>query len=307
QLQTQSDALDAESTAIGQKYDNLINNEQHWADVRNQAISGSFTELNKEITDMATNVSQMQAGIFDNLTSDFSTYADTVKQQVAEVNATTVGNMVYDQSPTVDAVNQAGNANNYMLTNGSVDSTKGASFDAQLVAPPPPPPPPAPTPPPPQPAPSPRSYTVAKGDTLWDLAQQFYGNPYKWTTIYEANEKPDPRKLQIGRQLIIPFDTGGYTGEWSGNGGKIAMLHKKELVLNQGQTKDILDTAKILQKIKNVIPQIAKATVSDKIATAGSIMNVTYGDMYITVEDGNKKKASNIAKEILTGMKKMGK
>ena len=66
---------------------------------------------------------------------------------------------------------------------------------------------------PPKPAPKPiadnRHYTIKRGDTLWDLAQKYYGNPYQWTKIAQANANPDPRKLQIGRKLIIPFDTGG--------------------------------------------------------------------------------------------------
>jgi hypothetical protein len=36
------------------------------------------------------------------------------------------------------------------------------------------------------------------------------------------------------------FDTGGYTGEWSGAYGKLAMLHEKELVLNKHDTENFL-------------------------------------------------------------------
>lgn len=75
--------------------------------------------------------------------------------------------------------------------------------------------------------------TVTAGMTLWDLAQKYYGNPYKWTKIQKANGNVDPRKLRIGSKLVIPFRTGGYTGESEG----LALLHKKERVLNSGQTK----------------------------------------------------------------------
>ena len=36
------------------------------------------------------------------------------------------------------------------------------------------------------------------------------------------------------------FDTGGYTGIWGGDDGKIALLHQKELVLNPTDTENIL-------------------------------------------------------------------
>lgn len=36
------------------------------------------------------------------------------------------------------------------------------------------------------------------------------------------------------------FDTGGYTGNWNGSDGKLAMVHQKELVLNETDTSNIL-------------------------------------------------------------------
>ena len=47
---------------------------------------------------------------------------------------------------------------------------------------------------------------------------------------------------------LLGFDTGGYTGEW-GPYGKLAVLHEKELVLNQQQTADLLNTMEFLDKI----------------------------------------------------------
>jgi hypothetical protein len=31
-------------------------------------------------------------------------------------------------------------------------------------------------------------YTIAKGDTLWDLAKRFHGNPYLWPQLWERNQ-----------------------------------------------------------------------------------------------------------------------
>jgi len=49
-------------------------------------------------------------------------------------------------------------------------------------------------------------HTVAKGDTLWKIAETQYGNGSKYTTIFEAN-KPmlsDPDKIYPGQVLRIP-------------------------------------------------------------------------------------------------------
>lgn len=33
-----------------------------------------------------------------------------------------------------------------------------------------------------------KDYTVVSGDTLWGISRRFYGDPTKWTTIYNANK-----------------------------------------------------------------------------------------------------------------------
>jgi nucleoid-associated protein YgaU len=54
----------------------------------------------------------------------------------------------------------------------------------------------------------PQEYTVKSGDTLSHLALRFYGSPYKWTMIHEANTQTlrNPHFLYIGQQLQIPAD-----------------------------------------------------------------------------------------------------
>ena len=50
---------------------------------------------------------------------------------------------------------------------------------------------------------APQTYTVKKGDTLWDIACRFYGDGTKWGTIAAKNGVADPRKLQIGKVLTL--------------------------------------------------------------------------------------------------------
>lgn len=63
------------------------------------------------------------------------------------------------------------------------------------------------------------TYTVKKGDTLWDLSEAIYGDGSKWTTLYEANRdmftKDDARNVKdpghwihIGQVIhILPADS----------------------------------------------------------------------------------------------------
>lgn len=48
------------------------------------------------------------------------------------------------------------------------------------------------------------SYTVVHGDTLWDIAQRAYGDPYKWTEIASANHLVNPNLIHAGNHFVIP-------------------------------------------------------------------------------------------------------
>lgn len=49
-----------------------------------------------------------------------------------------------------------------------------------------------------------KEYTIAKGDTLWDIAVRAYGDGYKWTAIAKANNLANPGLIHSGNHLIIP-------------------------------------------------------------------------------------------------------
>ena len=52
----------------------------------------------------------------------------------------------------------------------------------------------------------PGTHTVVDGDTLWDLAQEYYANPFDWRRIWDANrgEITDPNLILPGQVLTIP-------------------------------------------------------------------------------------------------------
>jgi nucleoid-associated protein YgaU len=50
------------------------------------------------------------------------------------------------------------------------------------------------------------SHTVARGDTLSSIAQQYYGSSSAWRFLHEANRAiiVNPDQLSVGMQLSIP-------------------------------------------------------------------------------------------------------
>ena len=51
-----------------------------------------------------------------------------------------------------------------------------------------------------------RRHTVAKGDTLYSLAQRYYSNRSRWREIYAANRETmrSETDMRIGMELKIP-------------------------------------------------------------------------------------------------------
>lgn len=51
----------------------------------------------------------------------------------------------------------------------------------------------------------PPAYVVQAGDTLWDIAGDLLGSPYKWPALWSANraDVPDPNRIYPGQRLVI--------------------------------------------------------------------------------------------------------
>jgi hypothetical protein len=55
-----------------------------------------------------------------------------------------------------------------------------------------------------EPEPATRTYTVESGDTLWAIAERFYGDGSKYQVIADASGIPNPDLIHPGQVLTIP-------------------------------------------------------------------------------------------------------
>lgn len=58
--------------------------------------------------------------------------------------------------------------------------------------------------PPPPPAPEARTYTIEPGDTLWAVAERFYGDGNRYRDIAAASGIDNPDVVDVGQVLTIP-------------------------------------------------------------------------------------------------------
>ncbi|MFP7171394.1 hypothetical protein [Terribacillus halophilus] len=100
---------------------------------------------------------------------------------------------------------------------------------------------------------------------------------------------------------VSSFDTGGYTGKW-GSTGKLAMLHEKELVLNENDTSNLFKAVKEVRGLVNVkTPQVPDRQITNN-NSSDTIFNIT---MHNKIE-GHENPGDEITKTFVKEMANYG-
>lgn len=108
--------------------------------------------------------------------------------------------------------------------------------------------------------------------------------PGKKVTVTQVKKdgRPYPIHVQsnnsaygwLKRSQLSGYDTGGYTGDWGDNSGKLALLHKKELVLNRNDTSNLLQGIQILRNIVDSVGSSMMSRMSDLSSGIGINNNI---------------------------------
>lgn len=72
---------------------------------------------------------------------------------------------------------------------------------------------------------------------------------------------------------LMGYDTGGYTGAWGDQSGRLALLHQKELVLNQEDTANMLAAIDMVRQISSMIDLNAMSSMKgvSALLSAGGV------------------------------------
>jgi 5'-nucleotidase len=49
-----------------------------------------------------------------------------------------------------------------------------------------------------------QKYTIKKGESLWSIAEDKYGDGNKWKKIAAANPKVNPDRVMVGQTIVLP-------------------------------------------------------------------------------------------------------
>lgn len=138
------------------------------------------------------------------------------------------------------------------------------------------------------------------GEGVADRAQQIV-NEYVYSGRADELINPDSD--------IWGYDTGGYTGSWSDNtgfykNGKMALLHQKEIVLNETDTQNLLNAVNMIRAMTDGLKTDALSSALLNISSFSGMNSQSSQDLeqniHIDANFPNVKDASEIEQAILS-------
>lgn len=133
-------------------------------------------------------------------------------------------------------------------------------------------------------------YFKKKEDAIaWINARPEYG--LNRSTTLKSGSFLDYSNSTSGR--IMKYASGGYTGDW-GSDGRLAVLHQKELVLNQEDTKNMLAA---VQSIRELAPSMI-AEMRARISGAAAASQSLFGSRYSGMRSAFDRKATELAQSV---------
>jgi Arc/MetJ-type ribon-helix-helix transcriptional regulator len=85
------------------------------------------------------------------------------------------------------------------------------------------------------------------------------------------------------KKKVASMDTGGFTGVW-GPEGKLAFLHQKELVLNEHDTDNMLNTVSMIRELVSMIDAGAAGSIISGLLSTPGFTNMLNHDFQQNVE-----------------------
>ena len=317
------DKLEDDREAIIKHYDSIIENEQYWADKREEIINGNLDKIQSEFGNFANELMNLSniAGTYieDNINYQLEKAIDLFNE-ISKIDNTLDKLEDIDPKSNKDKFN-AMNDSDYKVFTGTylidrlmrnardenqVDSLRrtgehfrelghrgGSDFglngqtDFHDML---------------KDIDNPNEYIKLANYMHRELLKRINSENLREQIMISAKWIRDKGIELGGDASIASFDTGGYTGAW-GKSGKLLMAHEKELMLNKTDTKNILGAVDIVRNIASKIPKFSDL----KFKTPSNESNTTI-HMPVTIQSmsGGEKGANDFLKSINNKLKLKG-
>jgi hypothetical protein len=302
EYEKKQDEFEKRREEIEKQYENLINDERKFAKIRSDIQKGNLTTILKELDGFYKKIKSNTSLFGTSITNNFLDMINNIKDGLKNYKDIFIGggnNNNRGNNNNNRGNNNNGNRNrNKNNNNNNKDKNNRDSRNKSS---------------------SKRKTTVA----LNMRKSPSYGNnvimviPEDAVVDYLGMEKGWAKVRYkgkvgyVGSKYLKKFDTGGYTGDNVPKEGALAILHKKELVLNKTDTSKILETVKIARDIFKTIklPKIKLSKIElpplklPSPALAGNTYNI---NLYINKLNGDKKSAEFLLSEVVKGVKTRG-
>ncbi|HEY8888950.1 MAG TPA: phage tail tape measure protein, partial [Clostridium sp.] len=209
------------TTSIEYTYTELINNEQKWATMREDIIKGNIANIKAELTKFSEDFSQINIAQAEKMGQSFQDLLSLMQKVNIASNGISGISATSTPTATPASVAQPAPVANPAPSTGS----RGKVHDASTL----------------NVRNSPNGTVIGK--LFANEVMEIIGQSGSWYNVKYDTAK-GKKTGWASSNYISKFDTGGqYTGSFSG--GKLAMLHEKELVLNKIDTSNLLKAINI--------------------------------------------------------------
>lgn len=120
-LDKKLEELDEKSAKEELHYDNILNNDEYWANLKDQIINGDLSAITNAMKSMYSNLDKMGKGSFDGLIAGFSSFSKEAQDSIKELYDMMIKNMQFGNGTNIlDLLNQLGKGQSgYSPTDGT--------------------------------------------------------------------------------------------------------------------------------------------------------------------------------------------
>lgn len=293
--QANQDEINREKELIQAHYNDLLNDTQNFTNMQQQIIEGKGSEILNTLTNYINTFNSLMKDSINQNGEDLLGLLGLIQQlQSAQTGLSSLGSppSILSNGLTVNSGNGTSQTKNAIAvlspSQYQLDSTGSAIMPSRTLG------------------------SILGVGVEWDANTgmvKIGGKLFIPSKIDSSGTSYVPIRVvaaALGHQVeysngkISIFDTGGYTGEFSG--GKLAILHEKELVLNKDDTANLLKTI----NFNNNFIKYLEGLQLPSLNTSNNNSNNVNVNVYIGKVTGDEEGAQTLITSFINGLKKKG-